>query len=137
MPRRPTAPTLPFARTLRKRMTNAESILWRALRGSRFEGHKFRRQVPIGKYIADFLCFEEKLIVELDGAPHDNVERQAHDAQRSIWLRSQGYRVLRIANDVVMGGSDIALGLIRDALASKERAAFTTVAAAEPSSDPC
>ncbi len=119
MPRRPTAPTLPFARTLRKRMTSAETILWRALRGSRFEGRKFRRQVPVGKYIADFLCVEEKLIVELDGAPHDQLDQQIHDARRTIWLRSQGYHVLRIPNDTVIGGCDIALGLIRDALAAK------------------
>ncbi len=119
MPRRPTAPTLPFARSLRKRMTSAETILWRALRGSRFEGRKFRRQVPVGKYIADFLCVEEKLIVELDGAPHDQPDQQIHDARRTIWLRSQEYRVLRIPNDAVIGGCDIALGLIRDALAAK------------------
>ncbi len=119
MPRRPTALTLPFARTLRKRMTTAETVLWRALRGSRFEGHKFRRQVPVGKYIADLLCIEAKLIVELDGAPHDQVEQQIHDARRTLWLRSQGYRVLRIPNDTVIGGCDIALGLIRDALAAK------------------
>ena len=100
-------------------MTIAETILWRALRGSRFEGRKFRRQVPIGKYIADFLCFEGNLIVELDGAPHDGLEQKVHDARRTIWLHSQGYRVLRIPNDIVIGGCDIALGLIRSALATK------------------
>ena len=119
MPLRPTASTLPFARTLRKRMTIAETILWRALRGSQFEGRKFRRQVPIGKYVADFLCVEEKLIVELDGAPHDGLERQVHDARRTTWLRAQGYRVLRIPNDTLMGGGDIALALVREALATK------------------
>lgn len=120
MPRRPTTTsTLPFARTLRQRMTSAETILWRALRGSRFEEHKFRRQVPVGKYIADFLCIEKKLIVELDGAPHDGLEQQIRDARRTTWLRSRGYRVLRIPNDIVIGGCDIALGLIRDALAAK------------------
>ena len=91
MPRRPTKSKLPFAQTLRSRMTISETILWRALRGSRFEGLKFRRQVPIGKYIADFLCVEEKLIVELDGAPHDALEQKDHDARRTTWLRSQGY----------------------------------------------
>ena len=100
-------------------MTNAETTLWRALRGSQFEGHKFRRQVPVGKYIADFLCVEEKLIVELDGAPHDAREQQVHDALRTTWLRSQEYRVLRIPNDTVIGGCDIALALIRNALAAK------------------
>ena len=100
-------------------MTIAETILWRTLRGSGFESRKFRRQVPIGKYIADFLNVETKLIVELDGAPHDALEQQIHDARRTIWLRSQGYRVLRIPNDIVIGGGDIALALVRDALAAK------------------
>jgi very-short-patch-repair endonuclease len=119
MPRRPTASKLPFARMLRKRMTTAETILWRALRASRFEGRKFGRQVPIGKYVADFLCIEDKVIVELDGAPHDGLEQQIHDARRTIWLRSRGYRVLRIHNDTVIGGCDIALRLIRNALTMK------------------
>ncbi len=100
-------------------MTIAETILWRALRGSRFEGHKFRRQVPVGKYIADFLCAEGKLIVELDGEPHDALEQKVHDARRTIWLHSQGYRVLRIPNDIVIGGCEIALALVRNALAAK------------------
>jgi very-short-patch-repair endonuclease len=119
MPRRPTAAKLPFARALRSRMTVAETIMWRALRGSRFEGFKFRRQVPIGKYVADFLCIEHKLIVELDGAPHDDPEQKVHDARRTIWLRSQGYRVLRIPNDTVIGGCDIALARIRATLLAK------------------
>ena len=97
-------------------MTVAETILWRALRGSRFEGYKFRRQVPIGKYVADFLCVEKKLIVELDGAPHHDPDQQIHDARRTIWLRAQGYRVLRIPNDTVIGGGDIALDFVRSAL---------------------
>ncbi len=101
-------------------MTNAETILWRALRGSRFNGHKFRRQVPVGRYVADFLCVESRLIVELDGAPHERPEQQIHDDQRTAWLRAQGYQVLRIPNDIVIGGCDIALGLIRDSLASGE-----------------
>jgi len=61
---------LTFARRLRRDMTNAEVALWRCLRGSRLDGLKFRRQVPIGVYLVDFLCVEHRLIVELDGRPH-------------------------------------------------------------------
>ena len=68
------------ARRLRREMTNAEAMLWQALRGSRVDGLKFRRQVPVGPYIADFLCFPRRLIVELDGPPHDGEERKSRDA---------------------------------------------------------
>jgi very-short-patch-repair endonuclease len=63
-------------------MTGAEAILWRALRGSAFMGMKFRRQVPIGKYIVDFVCIEHRLIVEMDGAPHDDPRQKQYDDQR-------------------------------------------------------
>jgi very-short-patch-repair endonuclease len=116
MARRPTSKILPFARALRRNMTHAETLLWRMLRDRRLDGHKFRRQVPIGRYIADFLCDEHRLIVELDGAPHDRAEQQAHDAARDEWLRAQGYRVLRIPNDLVIGGGDLPLDLIRSAM---------------------
>lgn len=65
-----------FARRLRREMTAAEAIVWRALRGSRLAGGKFRRQVPVGLFVADFLCPGAKLIVALDGAPHDDPARR-------------------------------------------------------------
>ena len=67
MSARSTSSNLAFARQLRREMTMAEAMLWRALRGSRFAGLKFRRQAPVGPYIADFLCIASRLIVELDG----------------------------------------------------------------------
>ena len=60
-----------FARALRKHMTRAEEILWAQLRGSRFHGAKFRRQVPIDRYVVDFYCHASKLVVELDGKQHE------------------------------------------------------------------
>jgi very-short-patch-repair endonuclease len=63
-------------------MTNAEDILWRSLRGSALDGLKFRRQVPIGSYVADFLCVQHRLIVELDGRPHDDEDQRRRDAAR-------------------------------------------------------
>ena len=100
-------------------MTNAETLLWRMLRDRRLDGLKFRRQAPVGRYVADFLCEDKKLIVELDGAPHDKPEQQAHDEARDRWLRSEGYLVLRMANDVVIGGGDMPLDLIRSALRAR------------------
>lgn len=116
MPARVSEGRTAFARSLRRSMTNAETILWRALRGSRLDGLKFRRQVPIGRYVVDFLCIEHRFIVELDGAPHDIEEQKRHDALRDAWLRQHGYRILRLRNDIVIGGGDIPLDLIRDAI---------------------
>jgi len=91
----------------------AEEVLWRSLHGSKFQGLKFRHQVPIGKYVVDFLCIERRFIVEPDGPPHEKLE---HDAVRDAWLREHGYKVFRIQNDVIIGGGDIALDMIRDAM---------------------
>jgi very-short-patch-repair endonuclease len=109
MPERSASRNLPFARKLRRDMTIAETMLWLALRGSRFKGMKFRRQVPVGPYVADFLCIASKLIVELDGRPHEDDAQKAHDKKRDAYLRAQGFTVLRIPNDLVIGGCDLAL----------------------------
>ena len=85
------------ARQLRARQTEAERLLWLLLRDRRLNGAKFRRQVPIGNYIVDFVCQEAKLIVELDGGQH--ADQVAYDAARSEWLAGVGYRVLRFWNN--------------------------------------
>jgi very-short-patch-repair endonuclease len=87
--------TKSLAKTLRRKQTDVEKRMWAVLRDRRFDGVKFRRQVPIGNYIADFLCYEARLIVELDGSQHGDSIR---DAVRDDWLRSNGYRVLRFWN---------------------------------------
>ena len=103
------ADAVSFARTLRRRMTRAETILWNALRRNDLAGLHFRRQAPVGPYIADFLCATEKLIVELDGAPHEKEKQIAHDAHRDAWLARAGYTVLRLPNDLVIGGGNLPL----------------------------
>ena len=115
MIRRYTNHQLKQARRLRRDMTTAETVLWRGLR-NRGIGAKFRRQVPVGPYVADFLCIDARLIVELDGAPHDDPEQRLFDMQRDAWLRDQGWQVLRFSNDVVIGGGNIALDEIQKAL---------------------
>ncbi|NDK57465.1 endonuclease domain-containing protein [Pontibacter fetidus] len=90
-----------FRRQLRRDSTSAEVILWQALRNRQVKGRKFRRQHTIGKYIVDFFCFEEKLIIELDGQSHQNLGTEYADILRDEWLRQQGFRVLRFENSEV------------------------------------
>ena len=88
-----------FAKSLRKNMTDAEALLWRHLRAHRLRGAKFRRQQPIGPYIADFVHFEARLIVEADGGQHNE---SISDAQRDEWLRARGYKVMRFWNNEIL-----------------------------------
>jgi very-short-patch-repair endonuclease len=89
------------ARDLRRKQTDAERKPWWELRARRLDGFKFKRQVPVGRYIADFMCFECKLIVELDGSQH--LEQVEYDEARTRWLETQGYRVVRYWNiDVLL-----------------------------------
>ncbi|MDP2240493.1 MAG: endonuclease domain-containing protein [Burkholderiales bacterium] len=88
------------AKVLRSNQTEAEQRLWYHLRAHRFMGLKFKRQKPVGRYIADFVCLERRLIIELDGGQH--AEQVAYDRHRDAWLRSQGYTVLRFWNNDVM-----------------------------------
>ncbi|MBI1934405.1 endonuclease domain-containing protein [Candidatus Peregrinibacteria bacterium] len=91
-------PKTQFARGLRKDLTPGEKILWRKLRAKRFQGFKFRRQVPVGPYIIDFLCAERKLIIEIDGDSHYEPGAQERDAKREGYLRAQGFDILRFGN---------------------------------------
>jgi BirA family biotin operon repressor/biotin-[acetyl-CoA-carboxylase] ligase len=84
------------ARSLRRDMTDSERRLWSGLRGEKL-GAKFRRQHPLGPYIADFACLDPKLIVELDGSQHEH--QAAYDAQRDAFFRQQGFDVLRFATN--------------------------------------
>jgi very-short-patch-repair endonuclease len=98
------------ARALRQPQTRAEHNLWQLLRGRRLEGFKFRRQAPVGTYIADFLCVETQLVVELDGDTHLKQER--YDARRTEDLIRQGYRVLRFTNTQVCEAAELVLETI-------------------------
>jgi len=95
-----------LARTLRHNTTDAERHLWRFLRGRQVEGFRFRRQVPVAGYVADFVCPQAMLIVELDGGQH--AERVEYDANRTTVLQGLGYRVLRYWNqDVLLRTDDV------------------------------
>jgi very-short-patch-repair endonuclease len=102
---------IPNARRLRRSQTFAEEKLWAIVRGRRLDGFKFRRQVPINRYFADFVCRDANLIVELDGASHR--EREEQDARRAHDLEHCGFRVLRFDNEAVLtdpGGVAKAIG---------------------------
>ena len=103
------------ARTLRKNSTNAELRLWQRLRARALRGYKFVRQEPIGPYVVDFVCREERLIIELDGGQHAESMR---DLMRDRWLTERGYRVLRFWNNDVFANIEGVWETISAALAA-------------------
>ncbi|QLC25825.1 endonuclease domain-containing protein [Parasphingopyxis algicola] len=103
------------ARALRRNATTAESIIWYALR-EKLPAAKFRRQVPLGRYIADFASHRAALIIEVDGGQH--AERTEQDAIRTRFLEGEGYRVLRFWNKDVLSNTDGVLERIATALPS-------------------
>jgi very-short-patch-repair endonuclease len=108
-----------FAKEQRSLPTRAEDLFWQQVRAKRFHGYKFKRQVPIAPYIVDFLCAAARVVVELDGAPHDTPERQAHDQARDAFLRRQGFEVLRFANDLMLGNGNLVLDRVQETIASR------------------
>lgn len=105
-----------FAKKLRHDLTDAERILWRALRGPPFVFYKFRRQCPIGIYITDFLSHTAKLVIELDGGQHNEESQCSKDAERDEWFEGQGYKVLRFWNNEVGNNLEVVLEAILQAL---------------------
>ncbi len=89
-----------IAQVLRKSPTLAESLVWRRLRGKQLAGLKFRRQQPLGRYVVDFVCFEKRLVIEIDGGQHclDGDK----DEERDAWLKENGFTVLRFWNTEVL-----------------------------------
>lgn len=107
------------ARNLRRKMTEAERKLWHALRDRRLAGHKFRRQHPIGPYVADFYCEYERLIIEVDGGQHATEKRT--DIERTEWLKARGYRVIRFWNSEVLTNLEGVQTVILEALEQSDK----------------
>jgi very-short-patch-repair endonuclease len=103
------------AKVLRKNQTDAERKLWSKLRDNQIDGVKFRRQQPIGNYIADFVSFEKRLIIEIDGGQHNEDKNTMKAEQRTAWLEKDGYRVIRFWNNDVLLNSEGVLMKIREA----------------------
>jgi very-short-patch-repair endonuclease len=104
-------------RRLRQNPTEAEIRLWSKLRLKQIGGHRFRRQVPIGPYIVDFICLARRLVIEVDGGQH--AAESDRDDVRTAWLERQGFRVHRFWNNEVLGNTDGGLAVIADHLAAE------------------
>jgi len=102
-----------LARRLRSESTEAERILWSYLRRKSLLGLKFRRQEQIGDYIVDFVCYERKLIIELDGGHHNQDETKENDLRRQNWLESQKFKVIRFWNSEVLNNINGVLQVIK------------------------
>ncbi|MGF1627351.1 MAG: endonuclease domain-containing protein [Alphaproteobacteria bacterium] len=113
-PTRPDRSTRNRARALRRALTQAEKRLWLHLRGRRLAGFRFSKQAPIGRYVADFVCLSERLVVEVDGGGHTRKARS--DQARDRWLEASGYRIVRFWNNDVLGNIDGVLTVILSAL---------------------
>jgi len=108
-----------FSKVLRKAGTDSEDILWQSLRRRNLHGFKFRRQHPLDKYIADFYCHEAKLVIEIDGEIHNQVEIQEYDKNRSYELEEFGITVVRFTNDEVNNNLEMVLNVIKGYCRSK------------------
>jgi len=104
------------ARSLRANSTDAERIIWSALRAHRMNGASFRRQTPIGPYVVDFVCHAAKLVIELDGGQHFESKQEERDARRDAYLAAKKFCVLRFNNHDVMSNRQGVLETIAAAL---------------------
>jgi very-short-patch-repair endonuclease len=104
-------------RRLRKNPTEAEQRLWKNLRLRQLGGFRFRRQQPLGEYIVDFVCFERRLIIEVDGGQHS--EKMSYDSERDEWLKAQGFSILRFWNHQVLTEIESVKEIIYNSLKDK------------------
>ncbi len=125
------------ARSLRHESTDAERIIWSAVRAHRMNGASFRRQAPIGPYIADFVCHEAHLVIELDGGQHFSLAGEARDARRDAFLAAKGFRVLHFSNYDVMRNREGVLETIAAAIRGKGPLPNPPPQAGEGTSAPC
>jgi very-short-patch-repair endonuclease len=101
-----------FARSLRRREVSAERMLWESVRNRALAGLKFRRQVPIGRYVVDFVCYDARLVIELDGPWHEG--RFDQDRERTRIIEAQGWLVLRFpSRSVIEARADVLMQIMR------------------------
>ena len=114
------------AQSLRNRTTDAERFLWNRLRRRQLHGYRFRRQVPLGNYIADFVCIEAKLIIELDGSQHQ--QHLAYDQERTRYLEQRGFKILRVWDNQAFTETESVLEAISIMLKSSTQQRMTSEA---------
>jgi len=114
-----------LARQMRRTPTPSEARLWTAVRGNKIDGAGFRRQRPIGRYVADFVCEADRVVVEVDGAYHLSPEQRELDCEREAHFTGRGYRVLRVTAEEVMGDLNAVADRIRMVLSLARAAAPT------------
>ena len=102
-----------FVKENRRHETQAETVLWRFLREDQLGVH-FRRQHIIGPFITDFVCLSRRLILEVDGGYHQLPDQQVNDEERTIWLESQGFKVIRFTNEEVIGDLETTIRIIKE-----------------------
>jgi very-short-patch-repair endonuclease len=115
-------PLISFAKQLRRNSTDAERLLWSRLRARRFFDSKWKRQQSLGSYIVDFVCFESRVVIELDGGQH--ASNKDADVKRDAWLRGEGFVVLRFWNNEVLGNLEGVLVIIARYLSSSPHPRF-------------
>ena len=108
-----------FARYNRREMTEGETVLWNALR-KELKSYRFRRQHPIGDYIADFICLSEKLVIEVDGGYHETPEQQYADQLRTEFLQKRDFRVIRFTNEEVIFDTKDTIRRIKEILTNTD-----------------
>jgi very-short-patch-repair endonuclease len=112
------------AKRLRRDQTDAERKMWRLLRPFRDDGIPFRRQAPVGPYVADFVWLGGRLIIEVDGGQHNEPRGEVKDSARTAWLRSQGFEVLRFWNNEVTRNGDGCQQVIAEAVSKRRALSF-------------
>ena len=110
---KPSPYILRLSRRFRKKQTQTESLLWSRLRNRELAGLKFRRQHPIGRYIADFYCHEHKLVIEVDGGVHMKQDKRLYDRLREEAIEAEGYRVVRVTSDEIKKDIEAVLRTIK------------------------
>jgi very-short-patch-repair endonuclease len=113
--------TFQKAEALRGKMTKAEKTLWQLLRRKNIDGYKFRRQHPLGQFIADFYCYKARLVIEVDGGIHLKRDQKEYDEARSIMISQFGLRIIRFTNEEVLKSPKTVLEKIDEALKDEAR----------------
>jgi very-short-patch-repair endonuclease len=114
-----------FVKRLRRKMTGPELTLWRELSVLRKTGFVIRRQSPFGVYTVDFVSHRERLVIEVNGITHETERQRAHDAERTMFIESRGYTVVRFTNDEALYCTDAVVNRIKQLLVERRAVKFS------------